>query len=155
MCKTWVYAVPHTQICGLQQDRKLSGGNPGGGEGGHEALPALPCPLFPLSDVPFRLRLLPRHMGSINHCCDLAERTGLTQHSRSAIKLYLWYWVWCSPILKYYSAFPSLDQLQPPVRREEHPVPISCGCSWHGGPGSAETGPWMGQRKHCRHVSSS
>ena len=81
-----------TEICRLTQDRRLSGGNP---EGGQEALPALPCPLFPLSDVPPALlhphpltphTLLPWHMGTINHCCDLAERPKLTQHSSSAIK---------------------------------------------------------------------
>lgn len=74
----------HTEICRL--GRRLSGGNPGGCEGGQEALPALPCPLFPLSDVPLRLHLLPRHMGTINHRCDLAERPRLTQHTGSAIK---------------------------------------------------------------------
>lgn len=82
----------HTEMCRLTQDRGLSGGNPVGGERGQETLPALPCPLFPLSDVSpppnaYTAHSPPSwHMGTINHCCDLAERPRLTQHSSSAIK---------------------------------------------------------------------
>lgn len=116
----------HTEICGLTQDRRLSGGNPGGGEGGREALPALPCPLFPLSDVPLRPHLLPRHMGTINHCCDPAERPGLTRHSGPAIKTL--FMILCLLLTdpEILSHFPQLKLAltTSPPRRAPPPIPL-------------------------------
>lgn len=123
----------------------MSGGNPGGG-GGEEALPALPCPLFPLSDVPLHLRLLPRHMRTINHCCDLAERPRLTQHSSSAIKTL--FMILCllltdPEILQHFPQLKPALTTGPPRRA---PPPIYCGHSWHGGVGSS----WCKQKLASR-----
>lgn len=73
----------HTEMWRPTQGRGLSGGR-GGRGGGHR-----PCPLFPSSDAPLRPSRAPsspRHMGAINHCWDLGERSKLSRDSSSAIK---------------------------------------------------------------------
>lgn len=131
----------HTEICTLTGQEIFKG------EGGQEALPALPCPLA--SAVRCVHPPTPPHSSHGSHqsplwSCWKAQAHQLCNETSIYDRVFSAQWSWSATAI-------SLAQIS--TYWDERPPPIHCGHRWHGGMSSCRiTELQMNQRKHCKHV---